>query len=347
VRTPGHIAVIRLSALGDVAMTVPVLRVLRSTYPELKITVISNRRFQPLFETVPEIQFIGADLKDHHKGVGGLLRLAGEITECGADALADLHNVIRSKIVRTALRSKALRIAVIDKGRAEKKMLVRSKGGTLTRLKSTHLRYADVFAKLGYPLDLSTHQYPQRPELGPRLSNLFSQPPRKCVGIAPFAAFPSKMYPLESMRELLKELNDSSRFDIFLFGGGEAEEHQLKELARGLSGVKNLANQLTFSEELNLMANLDLMVAMDSGNGHLAAMFSVPVITLWGVTHPAAGFTPFNQDDQNQVLSDRKKYPLIPTSIYGNRYPEGYEHVMESISVETIIRRINQLLHPA
>ena len=102
-------------------MTVPVLRVLRATYPELKITVISNRRFQPLFETVPQIQFIGADLKDHHKGVGGLLRLAGEITDCGADALADLHNVIRSKIVRTALRSNGLRIAVIDKGRAEKK----------------------------------------------------------------------------------------------------------------------------------------------------------------------------------------------------------------------------------
>ena len=343
-RTPGHIAVIRLSALGDVAMTVPVLRVLRATYPELKITVISNRRFQPLFETVPEIQFIGADLKDHHKGVGGLLRLAGEITDCGADALADLHNVIRSKIVRTALRSNGLRIAVIDKGRAEKKKLVRSKGESLTKLKSTHQRYADVFAKLGYPLDLRTHQYPKRPKLGPRLSNLFSQPPRKCVGIAPFAAFPSKMYPKDQMRELLEMLNATSRFDIFLFGAGEEEERQMNELAQGLKGVKNLANQLTFNEELNLMANLDLMVAMDSGNGHLAAMFNVPVITLWGVTHPAAGFTPFNQDEENQLLSDRNKYPLIPTSVYGNRYPEGYEQVMESISVETIISRINELL---
>ena len=118
----------------------------------------------------------------------------------------------------------------------------------------------------------------------------------------------------------------------------------MNKLAQGLKGVKNLANQLTFNEELNLMANLDLMVAMDSGNGHLAAMFNVPVITLWGVTHPAAGFTPFNQDEENQLLSDRNKYPLIPTSVYGNRYPEGYEQVMESISVETIISRIKELL---
>ena len=146
------------------------------------------------------------------------------------------------------------------------------------------------------------------------------------------------------MRELLEMLNATSRFDIFLFGAGEEEERQMNKLAQGLKGVKNLANQLTFNEELNLMANLDLMVAMDSGNGHLAAMFNVPVITLWGVTHPAAGFTPFNQDEENQLLSDRNKYPLIPTSVYGNRYPEGYEQVMESISVETIISRIKELL---
>ena len=110
------------------------------------------------------------------------------------------------------------------------------------------------------------------------------------------------------------------------------------------ANVTNVAGKLSFEEELALISNLDLMLSMDSGNGHLAAMYGVPVITLWGVTHPFAGFVPFNQPDNNQLLSDRKEYPLIPTSIYGNKFPKGYDDAMKTISPETVVQKVRELL---
>lgn len=100
----------------------------------------------------------------------------------------------------------------------------------------------------------------------------------------------------------------------------------------------------SLEEELSLISNLDLMVSMDSANGHLAAMFGIPVLTLWGITHPFAGFIPFHQPMENQLLSDRAKYPLIPTSVYGNKCPQGYENAIQTIAPMTIVERIRQLV---
>lgn len=96
-------------------------------------------------------------------------------------------------------------------------------------------------------------------------------------------------------------------------------------------------------EELTLMSELKVMVAMDSGNAHMAAMMGIPVITLWGVTHPYLGFKPFNQPLKNCLLSDRERYPKIPTSVYGNHYPKGYDKAIASIDQQDIIRAIESI----
>ncbi|MEO0528703.1 MAG: glycosyltransferase family 9 protein, partial [Bacteroidota bacterium] len=102
--------------------------------------------------------------------------------------------------------------------------------------------------------------------------------------------------------------------------------------------------KLTFQEELALISNLDLMLSMDSGNAHLAAMYGIPVVTLWGVTHPYAGFYPIKQARDNALLANRDKYPLIPTSVYGNKMPSGYEKAMETISPEAVFQKIEMIL---
>jgi len=86
------------------------------------------------------------------------------------------------------------------------------------------------------------------------------------------------------------------------------------------------------------------MLSMDSGNAHLAAMYGIPIVSLWGVTHPFAGFCPYGQDPRNALLADRHVYPLIPTSIYGNKAPMGYESVMETIQPNDVVSKINRLL---
>ncbi len=342
-KTPNHILVLRLSAMGDVAMTVPVLRVLAQTYPELRITLISRPAFAPLFEDIPNLTFLEADVYGKHKGTG-LLTLAKQAKKMQVDAVADLHNVIRSKVITNYLSVQGVRTAAIDKGRKEKKALVRKNNKKFRQLKSTHQRYAEVFAELGLPVQLSDHRFPERRPLTPRLHSLIGKEPKKCIGIAPFAAYKSKAYPFEKMKQVMQGLDEKEQYRIFLFGGGEEEISILKDVELEFTSVTNIAGNLTFDEELGLISNLDLMISMDSGNGHLAAMFGIPVITLWGVTHPFAGFTPFGQPEGNSLLADREQFPLIPTSVYGNKYPTGYDKAIASISPETVLSKALEIL---
>ena len=141
---PKHILLIRLSAIGDVAMIVPILHVLTATYPDLKITVLSKAFLMPLFENIQNVSFYTADINGKHKGILGLYRLFIELKALKIDAIADLHNVLRSKILLFFFKFTAVSQAKVDKGRAEKKALTREKNKIFKALKSTHQRYAPL-----------------------------------------------------------------------------------------------------------------------------------------------------------------------------------------------------------
>ncbi|OAB80635.1 glycosyltransferase family 9 protein [Cochleicola gelatinilyticus] len=329
--------------MGDVAMTVPVLRVLLDSYPELQLTILSKPGFKPLFSDLHTINFLEADVYGKHKGFG-LLGLANEAKALGVDAVADLHNVIRSKILKNALCLRGIPTATIDKGRAEKKALTQNHGGSISPLESTHERYANVFKKLGYPIDLKKHTFPERQRLSPQLNALIGVEPKKLIGIAPFAAYKSKQYSLSLLTEVIEMLNASGKYRIFLFGGGKKEIEILKKLEAKYASATNLAGRFSLEAELAFISNLDVMLAMDSANGHLAAMYGIPVVTLWGVTHPYAGFVPFQQPNSNQLVSNRDEFPLLPTSIYGNKFPKGYEKAMDSIPPELVVQKIKENL---
>ena len=342
-KRPTHILVIRLSALGDVAMTVPVLRVVTKTYPLLKLTVVSRAFYKPLFDGIPNLTFLEADVYGKHKGIG-LLKLAKEAKKLGIDAVADLHSVIRSKILTNFLGFNGVKTASIDKGRAEKKELIKAEHRSFTPLKSTHQRYADVFENLGFPLDLQTHEFPVKKNLNSNITALFGKEPKKLIGIAPFAAFKSKTYPLPMMTEVIKKLDATTNYQVFLFGGGKEEKELLQEIEDQFHSVTSVTSLFSFTEELALISNLDIMISMDSGNGHLAALYGIPTITLWGVTHPYAGFTPFQQPEENQLLANKEQYPLIPTSIYGNKFPKEYESAIATIPPDAIIEKLLKII---
>ncbi|MDY2586466.1 glycosyltransferase family 9 protein [Winogradskyella aquimaris] len=335
---PKHILAIRFSAMGDVAMTVPVLRALTDQYPNAKVTVVTRRFFKPIFEDIPNVEVFVADLNGKHKGVLGLYKLSRELRKLNFHTVADLHNVLRSKILKVFFFGK--QFEQIDKGRIEKKALV--SGESFRPLKSTHQRYADVFKGLGLSTDLAQPKFPKPRTLSKRILDLGINAKEKIVGIAPFAAHKSKMYPLDQMEAVISRL--SKDYNIILFGGGQKEIEILNTLESNYNNVISVAGKLDFSEELALISNLDLMLSMDSGNGHLAAMFGVKVITIWGVTHPFAGFAPFNQPEDFQLTADRNRYPKIPTSIYGNKYPQDYEQATGSIPIETVVSKIKSIL---
>lgn len=325
--------------MGDIAMTVNVLRALTQQYPDVKLTVLTRAFFTPFFRDLKNVTVFHADVKGKHKGVLGLYKLTKELKALRIDAVADLHNVLRSKILRAFLCR--LKTAHIDKGRAEKKALI--SGKVFKQLKTTHQRYADVFKKLGLQLELANPTYPEKKTLTDKVLKIVGTDFKKWIGIAPFATYKSKMYPLELMQEVIAQLAKNHK--VLLFGGGKKEIHTLTYFeSEEKNNIINLAGKLTLDEELDIISNLDVMLSMDSGNAHIAAMLGIKTITIWGVTHPYAGFAPFNQPKDFCLLADRNQYPKIPTSVYGNKFPEGYQDAAGSIAPETIINKIESIL---
>lgn len=340
-----HLLVIRLSAMGDVAMTVPVLKSLLDSYPNLKITMLTKEFFKPIFKGLDDVSIHVVEVKGPHSGIKGLWKLYKELKTLRIDAVADLHNVLRSNVLMQFFRLSGIPFVQIDKGRNEKRDLTRELNKVFAPLKTTHQRYADVFAKLGYSFSLPGANFLKKKELTDKTLELVGNNSRKWLGIAPFAAFAGKMYPLDLMQRVIQQLNHTNKYKIFMFGGGTKEKEILMVWENKYQDCVNIVGKLSFDDELALISNLDLMLSMDSGNAHLAAMYGIPTITLWGVTHPYAGFYPYGQDPNNAILSDRNIYPLIPTSIYGNKFPKGYETVMETIDPDVVLEKVNKLLN--
>ena len=329
--------------MGDVAMTVPVIQSFVEQYPDVKITIASRGFLKPLFDDIKNVTFFVVDDKNKHKGFFGLYKLYKELKGLKITHVADLHNVLRSKIVGLFFKVSGIPVVKIDKGRAEKKALTRIENKVFKQLKTSHQRYADVFNKLGFHFNLSSSKPTQPEKLLNQVLKISREKNSKWIGIAPFAAFESKTYPIDLLKEVINQLSEKG-YQLFLFGG-KSDSNILEPIAEQSKNVINVAGKLGgIKNELNLISNLDIMLSMDSGNAHFAAMKGIKTITIWGGTHPFAGFAPYNQPTDYCILPDLEKYPNLPCSIYGNKIYEGYEDVMRSIPPEKVVNKITSII---
>lgn len=336
---------LRFSAFGDVAMTVPVLTALANQYPQLEITVLSRPFMQPLFAGAPSnIHFKGVNVNEY-KGMVGLLQLFRELKKENYDAIADLHDVLRSKVLRTLFFISGAKVAHIDKGRKEKKALVRPRHKVLKQLPSSFTRYEEVFEKLGYPIKTVFRSIfgKEKGDFSLFQSVTGAADGKHWIGIAPFAAHKGKMLPEATVTGLIQELATYSNWRIFLFGGGKAEKDLLECWAENYPNVQSLAGKLKLNEELALISHLDVMVSMDSANMHLASLTGIPVVSVWGATHPFAGFMGWGQSIDNAVQID---LPCRPCSIFGNKPCLRKDYAcLTNITPEMIARHIKHIIN--
>ena len=330
-----HLLIIRLGAIGDVAMTVPVVRGLINQNLKHKISILTNQNLFTLFREFDNINLVKFDKNDRHKGLIGLFNLYYDVKRLKVDCIIDLHNVIRTNFLKLSLQ---IPFYQIDKGRSEKRKLINGK--IFKQLKSTHQRYVDVFLNIGICFQPLTKE--NVPKDISSLNLVEKNSNRKLIGVAPFAAHQSKVYPIDLMKKVLIDL--SKKHTIVLFGGGEYEKIKLDKLAILSDHIINITNSYSMDKELDIISNLNIMVSMDSANGHLAAMLGVQVVTLWGLTHPFGGFKPFSQELSNSLYLDKQYFPKIPTSIYGNKIPKGYENAFRSIKPEQVINKVEELI---
>ena len=342
-QTPRHILVIRFSSMGDVAMTVPVIKNVLEQNPELQITMVSNAFFEPLFDGLERCHFYPAYLKGKHKGPFGMARLFQALKKnTQFTAVVDLHSVLRSHLLSAFFKVKGLGIATIDKGRTEKKLLTRKEQKMLEPLMSMHERYASVFRKIGFPVQLEVGQPIYCRKIIPFALQAVFATGKKVIGVAPFAQYQEKMYPIDKMKVVVTQLV-AANYIVLLFGGGKLESAILDQWEKDIFSAFNVAGKYAFKEELAIISNLDQMVSMDSANMHLASLFTVPVVSVWGATHPYAGFTGWGQGDKNII---QLELACRPCSVFGNKpcYRGDYA-CMHWIAEELIVQKITKVFN--
>lgn len=339
-----RILVIRISSLGDVAMLVPAICSVAARYPQDRFTVLTRTAYTPLFQNLGfNINVLPFNPK-RNGGVFGFSRLLKKVLRKGFSHVADEHDVLRSKMLRTALRFSGAKIACIDKGRDEKQNFVESKIVNQP-LKTSTERYMDVFAKLGFPADFSfTNFFAFTERNFYLLRNVVGEEEKtgKWIGIAPFAKHEEKIYPLEKMEKVVEELSADSNNKIILFGARKDAEF-LDTWCEKYPNTISVVGKFSLSTEMLLISYLDVMVSMDSANMHLASLAEIPVVSVWGATHPYMGFYDQNQSMDNAVFEE---IDCRPCSVYGNIQCERAEHLacMNRLSEKKIIDKVKSIL---
>ncbi|OAV71365.1 Lipopolysaccharide core heptosyltransferase rfaQ [Bacteroidales bacterium Barb6] len=322
-----NILIIRLSAIGDVAMTIPVIYSAAEAYPADTFTVLTQAFLLPLFVNKPPNVRIVSSVSVTHD----------------YDKIIDLHNVISSRIIRILFRLKKTPVFTLDKNRKARKRLTAPKGKELKPLISMIDNYTATFQKAGFHFALSfTSVFASCPADLREIEDTTGKKSGKWIGIAPFAKHGGKIYPPAYMEQIVKELSKREDMTVFLFGGRGEEAAVLEQWACRYPRVKNMAGRYPLANELALISRLDLLVSMDSANMHFASLTATRVLSVWGATHPYAGFYGFRQNPNDAVQLDM---PCRPCSAYGNKPCLRKDRAcMTQLMPETIVEKIQGIL---
>ena len=338
------ILIIRLSAFGDVAMTIPVIYSVASANPNDSFTVLTQTFLMPLFINRPSnVNVMGVNTKTTEKSFFGFLRYILKLRMYKFDMVFDLHCVIRSRIVAFMFHLNGKKVYTIDKRRKERKQLTALPPKAIYPLRSVTECYADVFRIAGFSFEETfVSLYANNPVDNGIVNAMGGEKKGRWIGIAPFAKHQGKIYPAEMMEKVIEALSVHDDFTIFLFGGRGEEEKILKRWEEKYKNTISIAGRYDLVQELELISHLDVMLSMDSANMHLASLVGTKVISIWGATHPYAGFYGYKQPAN---LAIQTNLPCRPCSIYGNkRCHRGDWACLNEITPEQIICKTQNYL---
>ena len=334
---PRHILFIRNSAMGDVAMLPHAVRALKSAYPDVKVSVATRELFKPFFRGL-DVDFIFLDTKGAHRNLSGIFNFVREIHKRGVDAIADTHGVIRSYQIDLIAKLFGIRSACIDKGKVEKWFRLGYSKADAQPLKHSVVRYCDVVRRFGFKFDDPTPITKK-----PTYANPMGEKRGVWVGFAPFSAHTGKTYPTDMREEAVRLLSERCE-RLFIHSGGGEELRFAEEMERKYENVTAVFPLLRLEKEIDLIANLDCMVSMDSMAMHLAALVATPVVSIWGATHPEFGFLGYgcSNDCALQV-----ELPCRPCSIYGKKECKyGDYRCLRAITPQMVADKVSEVIAP-
>ena len=319
--------------------------------PGVRFTVAGPPLLAPLFGGMGNVDYLGVKKSQPARDI------YRQLAAVEPDAVADLHVVNRVLPAMLLFRLRGVRVRCMHKGRASRWcVLLRARHRWTERLLPDCLprrpqwqRYAEVLRRLGLNPPDPSEATPKA--LGAPLPHPSPQPPgerrERMIGIAPFAQHRGKMWPMKRVEALVATL--AARGHRVLLFGSRDEAPQLEALAErvnaqadGREAVRPVAGRQTFADELGLIGSLDLMVSMDSANMHFASALGVPVVSIWGATHPDFGFYGIGQDRANALCAGLR---CQPCSAFGQRpCRHGDYRCLAAIAPEAVAARVEAVL---
>lgn len=343
-----RILVIRTCSMSEVAMTVPVLASLVKQYPDVEITLVTNVKYVPLFEHIPNVEIFPIEILTRHRGRKGVFRLFYDLRELPPfDLIVDLQGHFRNKFLSFLFGVLCgVRAVHVNMGNREKrKQTRRFRKKMKESLESTYSRYLDAFAKakLLFPMNFDSI-FPEKPILSLETALITGEKQGKWIGIAPFTKHKGKMLPLEKTEKVIVELLKFPDVKIFLFNEEEVMKDLFEEWEQTYPNVCSLVSKINLREELRIVANLDVMITMDSVNLHLASLVKTPAVSIWGATHRySLGTVGWNQSRENVVETSLK---CRPCSLTGDKYCRRGDYAcLNEIALEQIVEKVKKILY--
>ena len=334
-----NVLVMRLSVLGNVAMTIPVLYPVCKANPDTRFIMLTKKWPASMFHDRPaNLKVVDFDVNENHSGLIGLLKLSAQLHKLyDIDAVADLHNVSGTWIIDAYMKFRGAKIARLDREKPKRRALVNHK--TKEPVTPIHERYRNAFRQLGFETpDNFTHLYEGRDwPTSPIVLN--KEEGQRWIAISPFSSHKGKAYPLKLMEQVIAELTKRENYRIFLMGGGKSEKIALRPIARKYKNVISMAEvKHKFIDEYALLGNCDLMLTMESANMHLASLVDLQAMTIWGPTSPACGYLGYNQVEEDDIQLDMDCRPCSITGDKPCRY--GDYRCLKNISPEYIVQHV-------
>jgi len=334
------ILVLRLSSMGDVLLTLPVMLGILSNNPDLQLVFVTRKKFIPYFSGIDRLIVIPFDPEGLHKGLPGLWRLFRDIRRYPLRSVVDLHGILRTWLLDAFFLLTGCRIYRIRKHRKLRRKILKHKKDGMS-VPHTVTRYLKVFEKAGLTGKVSGSAFPSTNDPTPIASTNIDV---IRIGIAPISKHRTKNWGLKNVWELISLLRLKYSVEIHLFGGLE-DQPVLNSLAG--PDVFNDAGFIDPLDEISLIRTMDLFVSMDSANMHLAALAGVATVSIWGATDPRLGFAPLYQPDEYALYADPTDVVCRPCSVYGEipcRRSDAPMICMNSIKPEQVLNKIIEIL---
>lgn len=326
--------IIRLSALGDVAMTLPVLYAAADDHPSDQFILVTQY-FMSRLVIDPPLNLTTLPFQFDRDGTPlGILRFTKQLHQTYPNAIVvDLNHSLRSKSIGVALRAMGHKLVTIDIPEEGRKNLLKSRQDVEVHPELYLPRMTDL-----YYLTLKRAGINMLSK-GRLVLGRTSCPRKIMIGMAPNAHYEGKMISQTQALELIDGL--SERFpgcEVVLYGAAGSEARNNRELVKLRPNIVQLTSAKGLAEEVEEIAQLDCMVSMDSANQHIAAMVGTPVVSIWGATHPAGGFIPFRTPLANCIGAD---IACRPCSINGKKSCHRGDYAcLKMISIPKVIEAI-------